>query len=153
MEKEKFFYEWEISGHKVSLIDSLTLNGMRESRRGRSLNCLYKSNCCVMNEIIFFITEINEIEGETAAAAAARNAVQGRDQLNGSWNHIMHFVLLKFNAITVKKRQKAFMTSSHPRASKSAYGAFRISSTKRGCTCSLDYIREFMHQWNEICIA
>lgn len=39
-------------------------------------------------------------------------------------NHIMHFVLLKFNAITVKKRQKAFMTSSHPRASKSAYGAF-----------------------------
>lgn len=37
-----------------------------------------------MNEIIFFITQINEIEGETAAAAAARNAVQGRDQLNGS---------------------------------------------------------------------
>lgn len=36
-----------------------------------------------MNEIIFFITQINEIEGETAAAAA-RNAVQGRDQLNGS---------------------------------------------------------------------
>lgn len=48
-------------------------------------------------------------------------------------NHIMHFVLLKFNAITVKKRQKAFMTSSHPKASKSAYGAFsnEIASARK----------------------